>query len=110
MVKKVKKVGKKTSVDTHSAITMLVESNIVLQHKLTDVLLGVKELNSNVSSLVTIFKSAGEQIRSQKYEDPMINKINELLDENKRLAQALVMLEKMVKEKNSMPASPLGQL
>jgi len=92
------------------SIERLIESNIQLQHKMTDVLLGVKELNGNVSELVHVFKSAGEHIKSQKYEDPMINKINELLDENKKLAQALMMLEKMVRGQGAMPSkSPLEQ-
>ena len=70
---------------------------------MADVLLGVKELNENVSGLVTIFKSAGEHIKADKYEDPMINRLNELLEQNKNLARALMLLEKFVKEKQVAP-------
>ncbi|MBS3162834.1 hypothetical protein J4467_02815 [Candidatus Woesearchaeota archaeon] len=77
----------------------LIESNIALQHKMVDVLIGVKELNENVSSLVTLFKSAGEHIKSGKYEDPMINKLNDLLEQNKNLTKALGLLENYVKAK-----------
>lgn len=90
---------KKTS--SNSSIDKLIDSNIQLQHKMTDVLIGVKELNDNVSTLVTIFKTAGEHIKSDKYEDPMINRLNELLEQNKHLAQALMLLEKFVKDKQS---------
>ena len=99
-----KKVTKKTSPKgmipkSVPSIDRLIESNITLQPKMTDVLLGVKELNENVSSLITIFKSAGEHIKADKYEDPMINRLNELLEQNKNLAKALGMLEKYVRDK-----------
>ncbi len=107
-----KKVVKKSSSKSKeitpkgSSIDKLIDSNIALQHKMTDVLLGVKELNENVSSLVTIFKSASEHIKADKYEDPMINRLNELLEQNKNLARALGMLEKYVRDKQT-STSPL---
>jgi len=94
--------------DSSRSIERLIESNIVLQHKMTDMLLGIKELNGNVSSLVTLFKSAGEHIRSGKYEDPMINRLNELLEQNQRLSKALMLLEKYVKEKQAPPQMPMS--
>ncbi|HIH15669.1 MAG TPA: hypothetical protein HA360_00840 [Nanoarchaeota archaeon] len=100
-----KKVVKKASALTTSSVDRLIASNIELQHKMADVLLGVKELNENVSNLVHIFKSAGEHIKADKYEDPMINRLNELLEQNKNLAKALMLLEKFVKEKQNTPAS-----
>lgn len=108
MEKKV--VKKKTPIapaQNTSAIDRLIDSNTQLQHKMTDVLLGIKELNENVSSLVTIFKSAGEHIKADKYEDPMINRINELLEQNKNISKALLLLEKYVKEKQA-PPSPIS--
>ncbi len=84
-----------------NSIDRLIDSNIELQHKMVDVLIGVKELNENVSSLVTLFKSAGEHIKSGKYEDPMINKLNDLLEQNKNLTKALSLLENYVKTKQS---------
>ncbi|MSR85990.1 hypothetical protein EXS74_01185 [Candidatus Woesearchaeota archaeon] len=100
VVKKSSSKSKKTT-PKGSSIDKLIDSNITLQHKMTDVLLGVKELNENVSSLVTIFKSAGEHIKADKYEDPMINRLNELLEQNKNLARALGMLEKYVRDKQT---------
>ena len=100
-----KKASPKVSEPKGNSTDRLIESNIALQHKMTDVLLGVKELNENVSSLVTIFKSAGEHIKADKYEDPMINRLNELLEQNKNLAKALGMLEKFVRDKQTSPGS-----
>lgn len=107
-----KKVVKKKSSSSlsNSSIDRLIDSNIAMQHKMTDVLLGVKELNENVSTLVKIFKSAGEHIKAEKYEDPMINKINILLEENQKISQAIVLLEKIVKEKALEPRpNPLSE-
>jgi hypothetical protein len=92
-----------------AAIERMIESNIALKHKMTDVLLGVKELNGNVKDLVHIFKSAGEHIKSAKYEDPMIAKINDLLEQNKHLSQALLLLEKYVKDNVESRPNPLKQ-
>ena len=78
---------------------------LALKEGKLNTLLGVKELNENVSSLVHIFKSAGEHIKADKYEDPMINRLNELLEQNKNLAKALGLLEKYVKEKQTSPSS-----
>jgi hypothetical protein len=80
-------------------LDMLLESNLVLQHKISDMVIGTKDLNGSVKELIKLFKSAGEHIKSGKYEDPMINKINELLDQNKNLAQALHLLEDYVKQR-----------
>ena len=101
----VKKSGKKESSSSKS-LERLIESNIVLQHKMTDILLGIKDLNENVSALVHLFKSAGESIKSGKYEDPRLNRLNELLEQNKNLTRALMLLEKYVKDKQI--ASPLA--
>jgi hypothetical protein len=94
MVKK-----KVTKSNSNNSIERLIDSNIELQHKMVDVLIGVKELNENVSSLVTLFKSAGEHIKTGRYEDPMMNRLNELLEQNKNLTKALALLENYVKSK-----------
>lgn len=100
----VKKASLKAPAPNASSIDRLIDSNTQVQHKMVDVLLGIKELNENVSSLVHIFKSAGEHIKADKYEDPMINRLNELLEQNKNLAKALGLLEKYVKEKQNPPS------
>ncbi|MBT3323540.1 hypothetical protein HN681_02990 [archaeon] len=99
--KVVKKMSSSNSNNIHNtkAIERLIDSNLAVQHKMTDVLLGVKDLNSNVKELVHIFKKAGEHIKASKYEDPMVNKLDDLLEQNKKISQALLMLEKFVKTK-----------
>ena len=48
--------------------------------------------------MLHLFQSAGEHIKSGKYEDPMISRLNELLEQNKNLVKALSMLEDYVKK------------
>ena len=99
-----KKRAKKTSTPAIGVNTLL-ESNLMLQHKIADLVITTKELNSNVSELVTIFKQAGDHIKAGKYEDPMINKINNLLEQNQNLAKGLSLLEDFVKSKTQ-PRQP----
>ena len=109
-VKKKKTSSTKSSRVNQTAVDRLIDSNIQLQHKMTDIMIGLKDLNENVGSLVHIFKSAGEHIKSGKYEDPMINKINGLLEQNKNLQKALLMLEKYIQDKGgTIPRSTLHQ-
>lgn len=105
MPTRLRMVKKSVKKEQTSSIERVVESNIQLQHKMADVLLGVKELNENVSSLISIFKSAGEHIKSGKYEDPLLHKLNELVEQNKNLMQALAIVEKQVKEKQQSAAT-----
>lgn len=94
-------VTKKSVKTGDKKLDILLESNLVLQHKLTDLIIVTKDLNESVTDMVHLFKSAGEHIKSGKYEDPMINKINQLLEQNKNLAQALHLLEDYVKQRTT---------
>ncbi len=87
----------------NALIEKLIATDIALQSKITDLLIGVKDLNTNVKSLVTLFKDAAEHIRVGKYEDPLVEKLNDLLEQNKNLAKGLIMLEKYVNEKTQSP-------
>ncbi|RME54611.1 hypothetical protein D6777_03260 [Candidatus Woesearchaeota archaeon] len=80
-------------------INALIEHNIELQHKLVDLIVSVKSLSTNVKEMVTLFSEAGEHIKKGKYEDPLLVKLDELLEQNKNLAKGLLLLEKFVREK-----------
>lgn len=86
---------KKSGDKTHE----LLKSNLVLNEKLTHLINSNKELNENVAELVKIFRTAGDYIKTGKYEDPLVNKINELVEQNKNLQHALRLLEDYVKPK-----------
>ncbi|MBI4447645.1 hypothetical protein HY643_01570 [Candidatus Woesearchaeota archaeon] len=80
-------------------IEKLIENNLILQHKLADLIGSVTNLTVKVDSMVTLFKEAGENIKTGKYEDPLMNKLDDLLEQNKNLAKGLLLLEKFVRER-----------
>ncbi len=79
----------------------LIETNIALQHKVADLILNMKDVNKSVRDMVTLFTEAGEHIKKGKYEDPLLVKLDELLEQNKNIAKGLLLLEKFVKEKQA---------
>lgn len=85
----------------------LIESNISLQHKMADLILDTKDLNKGVKDMVRLFTEAGEHIKKGKYEDPLLVKLDELLEQNKNVAKGLLLLEKFVREKST--ATPFMQ-
>lgn len=87
-----------------SMVEQLIATNVTLQNKMVDLLIGTKELNENVNKLVHLFTDAAAHIRTGKYEDPLIEKLNDLLEQNKSLAKGLLMLEEYVKTKQGSAA------
>ncbi len=83
----------------------LVEQNINLQHKMVDLMISVKDLTKSVKGMVELFSEAGEHIKKGKYEDPLLVKLDDLLEQNKNIAKGLLMLEKFVREKQTAPTA-----
>lgn len=79
----------------------LVETNIALQHKVADLILNMKDTTKSVKEMVTLFTEAGEHIKKGKYEDPLLVKLDELLEQNRNIAKGLLLLEKFVREKQT---------
>ncbi|MFH1456144.1 MAG: hypothetical protein ABIF40_04300 [archaeon] len=90
----------KDSISHEALLNELIKQNIELQHKMTDLVIDVKDLTKEIKSMVGLFKEAGEHIKSRKYEDPLMSKLNELLDQNKNVANGLLLLEKFVRQKS----------
>ncbi|MEA3378431.1 MAG: hypothetical protein U9Q69_02210 [Nanoarchaeota archaeon] len=80
-------------------VEALIEHSIDLQHKLADLIIETKKNNKLVHEMVTLFTEAGEHIKKGKYEDPLLVKLDDLLEQNKNLAKGLLMLEKFIREK-----------
>lgn len=87
-------------VEYNKMIETLIEHNIKLQHKMTDLVVEMKDLNKKVSNMVDLFTGAGEHIKKGKYEDPLLVKLDDLLDQNKNIAKGLLMLEKFIRDKD----------
>ncbi len=89
-------------------IRQLIENNIALQKKTTDLLVGMNTLTKKVSGLVDLFEGAAKRIRPGMEEEelkPLLEKLDMLTDQNKTIARGLVLLEEYIREKRK-PFSP----
>ncbi len=98
------KAPKRKSVSTSSSkeeiINQLMQSNLALQDKTVDLLHGMKELTKRIDNMVKLFEEAASQIKSGT-DEPLMKKLEELLDQNKTIAKGLILLEKYVRERAS---------
>ena len=83
-------------------INALMQSNVELQHKTADMVHSVKELTKRMDSMVSLFEEAASQIKSGT-DEPLMKRLEELLDQNKTIAKGLILLEKYVRERASVP-------
>lgn len=82
-------------------ISQLVENNIALQHKTTELITSIKDLTKKMDNMVTIFEDAAKHIK-EGTDQPLMQKLQNLLEQNKTIAQGLILLEKYVREKSAL--------
>lgn len=99
-----KKVRVQRSVTASSSkdeiINQLMQSNLALQEKTVDLLHGIRDLTKRMDNMVKIFEEAASQIKSGT-DEPLMRKLENLLDQNKTIAKGLILLEKYVRERAS---------
>ncbi len=83
----------------------LIKTNISLEKKVIELLGSVNELAKRVDQMVGIFTKAAEHIERGDVKEPLAAKLTELLDQNKKIARGLLLLERYVKEKSSFSSS-----
>lgn len=85
-----------------SAPSELIELNIALQNKNLELLEAMNNLTKRIDKLVNLFEEASKHI-GEVQEDTKVNelatKLEELLQQNKNLANGLLLLEKYVRQK-----------
>ena len=84
-----------------SIITKLAENNLALQEKTADLVVSIKELTKKIDEMVNIFEGAAKHIK-EGTDRPLMEKLTNLIDQNKTIAKGLVLLEKYVREKSVM--------
>ena len=84
-------------------IDRLVENNVKLQQVNTNLLISVDNMTKKVDELVQIFKKAAEHIEKGEIKEPLARKLVDLLEQNKRIAKGLILMEKFMKEKEGYP-------
>lgn len=91
-----------TSSTKDELIQELIRNNITLQTKTADLISSIKELTGRLNKMVVLFEEAAAHIKAGT-DEPMIRRLDELLDQNKSLAKGLLLLEKYVREKAAQP-------
>ena len=84
----------------------LIKTNISLEKKVIELLGSVNELAKKMDSIIEIFSKAAQHIERGDVKEPLTSKLSELLDQNKKIARGLLLLERYVKERSSF-SSPL---
>lgn len=82
-------------------ITELVKHNVELLKKNADLVTSVNNLTKKVDELVEIFKKAAQNIEKGEVREPLARKLTDLLEQNKRIARGLLLLEKFVRDKET---------
>ncbi len=93
----------------------LIQSNMLLQSKLIDLIQSNNELVKEINSMVKFFHEAGERMMVESEEEklkPLFERLNALLDQNKTVIRGLLLIQKYIKssspseEQSSKPISP----
>ncbi|HLC73612.1 MAG TPA: hypothetical protein VJH20_03170 [Candidatus Nanoarchaeia archaeon] len=110
-----------SSSDSHTSLVReLIKSNVTLQDKMADLIKSNSELmraqiktSEDISSMVSLFKEAGQHMVAETEEEklrPLLNRISELVEQNKTIMRGLILIQKYIKSSSSEPLSqrPLG--
>ena len=111
----------KTAQTSHASLVKdLVKSNVALQDKMADLIKSNSELlkaqiktSEEISSMVSLFREAGQHMVAETEEEklkPLLNRISELVEQNKTIMRGLILIQKYIKSSSSEPLSqrPLG--
>ncbi len=86
-------------------IDKLLKNNIVLQSKLVDLLDSLKDLNKELKRIADVFEAAGGMVKEEqgKTESSVDQRIENLANQNKAIANTLMALEDFLKRPPQMP-------
>lgn len=79
-------------------IEKLAENNVALQKKSTELIASISKLTDRMDRMVSVFEEAAKHIKAGE-DQPLMKRLEELLDQNRNLARGLILLEKYIKEK-----------
>lgn len=105
--KKVKKTDSKAPKD--KVLDQLVQNNLILQSKIIDLVKSNEELTSEMKTMINFFREAGEQMTLESEDErlkPLINKIGELLEQNKAILRGLILVQKYIKSSTASSELP----
>ena len=103
----------KKRMTAHEREEILIENFVSLQHAMTNLSIKFNMLSENISRLLQVFEESAKSftLTETKIEDTevnqeMIKKIDSLLDQNKTIAQGLVIMEEKLRSKNESSQNP----
>ena len=79
-------------------IDKLTENSVKLQQANSNLLIGITNLTKKIDELVMIFQKAADHIEKGEIKEPLARKLTDLLEQNKRIAKGLILLENFVRE------------
>ena len=104
--------AQKSVVSNHEKlIEQLIENNLILQKKETELMVNVNQLVKRIDRMLNVFEEASKHVMEVGEEKKIIelaDKLEELLNQNKNIAKGLIMLEQYVKTKSQFE-SPMQQ-
>ena len=80
-------------------LNKLIENEVLMQGKTTELVVAVNNLIKRMDNMVNLFEEAAKHIKSET-EEPLMKRLEVLLEQNKNLAHGLAMLESYVREKS----------
>lgn len=96
--KKTRKRTTRKSVSQKRIIEDLMENNVIIQKKSIELIESVNRLSNKIDTMVRLFEEAAKHIKAG-VDEPLMEKLEGLLEQNKNIAKGLIMLEKYVKDK-----------
>lgn len=91
-------------VSKQDIIDQLVKNSVDMQKKSADLLISMDKLTKKVDNLIEIFKKAAEHIEKGEIKEPLARRLTDLLEQNKKIARGLILLERYVRSKEGMPS------
>ena len=91
-------------VSKQDIIDQLVKNSVDMQKKSADLLISMDKLTKRVDNLIEIFKKAAEHIEKGEIKEPLARRLTDLLEQNKKIARGLLLLERYVRSKEGMPS------
>ena len=89
-----------------SQIDELIKNNVSLQKASLDLIESVNKLTERIDRLLSLFEEAAKNIEKTELKEPLAEKLNELLEQNKVIARGLVLIEKYIREKPGVGFQP----
>ena len=81
----------------------LIENNIELQKKAAELISSVNLLVKKLDTMVNIFQDAAKHIKTGE-DEPLMKKLEDLIEQNRNIARGLILLERYVREKGTVPS------